>query len=85
MTEEMLHRANQLKQKIGDVSDLIEGLERDNVLTIGVGMYLPMRYNAEVSDPEDKVQLLEQKVYERVKDMMYAYKKELEKEFEELN
>ena len=85
MTEEMLHRANQLKQKIGDVSSLIEGLERDNVLTIGVGMYLPMRYNAEVSDPEDKVQLLEQKVYERVKDMMYAYKKELEKEFDELN
>lgn len=85
MTEEMLHRANQLKQKIGDVSSLIEGLERDNVLTIGVGMYLPMRYNAEVSDPEDKVQLLEQRVYERVKDMMYAYKKELEKEFEELN
>lgn len=85
MTEEMLTRANQLKQKIGDVSSLIEGLERDNVLTIGVGMYLPMRYNAEVSDPEDKVQLLEQKVYERVKDMMYAYKKELEKEFEELN
>lgn len=85
MTEEMLHKANQLKQKIGDVSSLIEGLERDNVLTIGVGMYLPMRYNAEVSDPEDKVQLLEKRVYERVKDMMYAYKKELEKEFEELN
>lgn len=85
MTEEMLHKANQLKQKIGDVSSLIEGLERDNVLTIGVGMYLPMRYNAEVSDTEDKVQLLEKRVYERVKDMMYAYKKELEKEFEELN
>ena len=85
MTEEMLHKANQLKQKIGDVSSLIEGLERDNVLTIGVGMYLPMRYNAEVSDTEDKVQLLEQRVYERIKDMMYAYKKELEKEFEELN
>lgn len=85
MTEEMLHKANQLKQKIGDVSSLIEGLERDNVLTIGVGMYLPMRYNAEVSDPEDKVQLIEQRVYERIKDMMYAYKKELEKEFEELN
>lgn len=85
MTEEMLHKANQLKQKIGDVSSLIEGLERDNVLTVGVGMYLPMRYNAEVSDPEDKVQLLEKRVYERVKDMMYAYKKELEKEFEELN
>lgn len=85
MTEEMLHKANQLKQKIGDVSSLIEGLERDNVLTIGVGMYLPMRYNAEVSDSEDKVQLLEQRVYERIKDMMYAYKKELEKEFEELN
>lgn len=85
MTEEMLHRANQLKQKIGDVSSLIEGLERDNVLTIGVGMYLPMRYNAEVSDPEDKVQLLEQRVYERVKDMMVAYKSALEKEFEELN
>ena len=81
----MLHKANQLKQKIGDVSSLIEGLERDNVLTIGVGMYLPMRYNAEVSDTEDKVQLLEQRVYERIKDMMYAYKKELEKEFEELN
>lgn len=81
----MLHKANQLKQKIGDVSSLIEGLERDNVLTVGVGMYLPMRYNAEVSDPEDKVQLLEKRVYERVKDMMYAYKKELEKEFEELN
>ena len=85
MTEEMLHKANRLKQKIGDVSSLIEGLERDNVLTIGVGMYLPMRYNAEVSDSEDKVQLLEKRVYERVKDMMYAYKKELEKEFEELN
>lgn len=85
MTEEMLHKANQLKQKIGDVSSLIEGLERDNVLTIGVGMYLPMRYNAEVSDQEDKIQLLEKRVYERVKDMMYAYKKELEKEFEELN
>lgn len=85
MTEEMLHKANQLKQKIGDVSSLIEGLERDNVLTIGVGMYLPMRYNAEVSDTEDKVQLLEKRVYERIKDMMYAYKKELEKEFEELN
>ena len=85
MTEEMLHKANQLKQKIGDVSSLIEGLERDNVLTIGVGMYLPMRYNAEVSNPEDKVQLLEKRVYERIKDMMYAYKKELEKEFEELN
>lgn len=85
MTEEMLHRANQLKQKINDVSSLIEGLERDNVLTIGVGMYLPMRYNAEVSDPEDKVQLLEQRVYERVKDMMVAYKSALEKEFEELN
>lgn len=85
MTEEMLHRANQLKKKINDVSSLIEGLERDNVLTIGVGMYLPMRYNAEVADPEDKVQLLEQRVYERVKDMMVAYKSALEKEFEELN
>ena len=85
MTEEMLLRANQLKRKIADVSNLIEGLERDNVLTIGVGMYLPMRYNAEVSDPEDKVQLLEQRVYERVKDMMVAYKSALEKEFEELN
>lgn len=85
MTEEMLTRANQLRQKINDVSSLIEGLERDNVLTIGVGLYLPMRYSAEISDPEDKVQILEARVYERVKDMMVAYKSALEKEFEELN
>lgn len=85
MTEEMLTRANQLKAKIASTSDLLEGLERDNVLTIGVGLYLPMRYSAEISDPEDKVQVLEARVYERVKEMLVAYKKELEKDFEELN
>lgn len=85
MTEEMLTRANQLKAKIASTSDLLEGLERDNVLTIGVGLYLPMRYSAEISDTEDKVQVLEARVYERVKEMLVAYKKELEKEFEELN
>lgn len=84
MTEDLLNKGNTLKQKIEAVEELLNGIAKDNVITVGVGLYPPIRYNAEISDMNDKTQEVEQRVYNRIKEILEAYKNELIKQFDEL-
>lgn len=84
MTEDKLNRANSLQQKIDSVNNLLEGISMDNTITIGVGMYDVIRCSAEISDPNDKVQAIEARVYERISQILEAYKNALVAEFDAL-
>ena len=84
MTEDKLNRANSLQQKIDAVSNLLEGISMDNTITIGVGMYDVIRCSAEISDANDKVQEIEQRMYNRIKEILEAYKSKLVEEFNSL-
>ena len=84
MTEDKLNRANSLQQKIDSVNNLLKGISMDNTITIGVGMYDVIRCSAEISDPNDKVQEIEVKVYERISQILEAYKTKLVEEFDAL-
>ena len=84
MTEDKLNRANSLQQKIDAVSNLLEGISMDNTITIGVGMYDVIRCSAEISDANDKVQEIEQRMYNRIKEILEAYKAKLVEEFNSL-
>ena len=84
MTEDKLNRANSLQQKIDAVSNLLEGISMDNTITIGVGMYDVIRCSAEISDANDKVQEIEQRMYNRIKEILEAYKSALVNEFNSL-
>lgn len=84
MTEDKLNRANSLQQKIDSVTNLLEGISMDNTITIGVGMYDVIRCSAEISDANDKVQEIEQRMYNRIKEILEAYKNALVNEFNSL-
>ena len=56
----------------------------DNTITIGVGMYDVIRCSAEISDANDKVQEIEQRMYNRIKEILEAYKAKLVEEFNSL-
>ena len=84
MTEDKLNRANSLQQKIDAVNNLLEGISMDNTITIGVGMYDVIRCSAEISDTNDKVQEIEQRMYNRIKEILEAYKSKLVEEFNSL-
>lgn len=84
MTEDKLNRANSLQQKIDSVTNLLEGISMDNTITIGVGMYDVIRCSAEISDANDKVQEIEQRMYNRIKEILEAYKSALVNEFNSL-
>ena len=84
MTEDKLNRANSLQQKIDAVSNLLEGISMDNTITIGVGMYDVIRCSAEISDANDKVQEIEQRMYNRIKEILESYKSKLVEEFNSL-
>ena len=84
MTEDKLNRANSLQQKIDSVTNLLEGISMDNTITIGVGMYDVIRCSAEISDANDKVQEIEQRMYNRIKEILEAYKDKLVEEFNSL-
>ena len=84
MTEDKLNRANSLQQKIDSVTNLLEGISMDNTITIGVGMYDVIKCSAEISDPNDKVQEIEQRMYNRIKEILEAYKAKLVEEFNSL-
>lgn len=84
MTQDKLNRANSLQQKIDKVSALLEGISMDNTITIGVGMYDVIRCSAEISDANDKIQEIEQRMYNRIKEILEAYKAKLVEEFNSL-
>lgn len=84
MTIEELNRANSLKNKLDAVNNLLEGLDKDNTLTIACGLYTPMRYSAEINDTTDSIQKLESICYNRIKDILKEYKARLDIEFNNL-
>lgn len=84
MTQETLAKANSLKQKIESVENLLIAMDEKNVLTVGVGMYIPIRYNNEISDAGDTVQELEARCYMRFQEILKEYKKALNDAFAKL-
>lgn len=84
MTEDKLNKANSLQQKIDSVSNLLKGIEDDNTITIGVGMYDTIKCSAEISDANDKVQELEKRMYDRIREILESYKNTLVQEFNNL-
>lgn len=84
MTDSMLAKANLLKQKMKQVSDLIQGMNEHNVLTLGVGFYVPIRYSADIADPRSDIDQLESRCYAHFKTILESYYKELSQSFEQL-
>lgn len=84
MKLEQLEIANSVQNKLKDVHTLLHGINESNVLTIGVGLYPAIKYNAEIRDPHDEVQCIEARCYERITEILRAYEHELKKVFEKI-